>query len=367
MAQKNEAPALLLSLLLTLGLIAGGLWWLTQRSGGNLTQVFGADSNSTPSASPNLPPASTASPNQSSARSSSAQAATTFADVENVPSGLFNYGGSTTWAPVRGQVDPAIQQAWSSFQLRYTEPITGTPGSSAGIRMLLANQLTFAQSSRSLSAEEYQEAQQRGFTLQEIPVAIEGIAVAVHPSLEVAGLTLDQLKGIYTGQFTNWEQVGGPNLPITPYSRRLEDGGTVDFFVENVLGEESFSGGVTFVTNTTAALQQLSADTGGIYYASAPEIVGQCTIKPIALGRRSNELIVPYQSPLIPASQCPAQRNRINLEALRTGQYPLTRRLFVVVKQNGQVDQAAGEAYANLLLTNQGQTLLNQAGFVPIQ
>jgi phosphate transport system substrate-binding protein len=45
----------------------------------------------------------------------------------------------------------------------------------------------------------------------------------------------------------------------------------------------------------------------------------------------------------------------------------LTRRLFVIVKQNGQADQQAGEAYANLLLTNQGQDLLTQAGFVRIR
>jgi len=38
-----------------------------------------------------------------------------------------------------------------------------------------------------------------------------------------------------------------------------------------------------------------------------------------------------------------------------SGQYPITRQLFVIVKQNGQSDQQAGVAYANLLLTNQGQ------------
>jgi phosphate transport system substrate-binding protein len=364
MAQKNEAPALLLSLVITLVLIGGGLWWLNRRSSGNLTEIFGTGSDSSTTASDSstpLPPGTSSSP------SGGTQSAQTFAEIATVPSGLFNYGGSTTWAPIRGQVDPVIQQTWSNFQLRYTEPVTGTPGSSSGIRMLLANQLTFAQSSRSLRAEEYQEAQQRGFTLQEVAVAIEGIAIAVNPDLDIPGLTVEQLKQIYTGELTNWNQVGGPNLPITPYSRRLEDGGTVDFFRENVLGEESFGNNVNYVVNTTAALQQLSQDAGGIYYASAPEVVGQCSIKPIALGRQANELISPYRSPLISESQCPAQRNQINLEAFKTGTYPLTRRLFVIIKQNGQAEQQAGEAYANLLLSEQGQALLNQAGFVAIR
>lgn len=43
----------------------------------------------------------------------------TFTQVKNVPSGLFNYGGSTTWAPIRRDVDPLLQAALPNFQLRY--------------------------------------------------------------------------------------------------------------------------------------------------------------------------------------------------------------------------------------------------------
>jgi phosphate transport system substrate-binding protein len=366
MAQKNEAPALIVSLLITAGLIGGGIWWWTQRTSNNPgDSVRATDAGRSSSIESGTAIANN--PDESDAASPEAANLRSFTDVSNVPSGLFNYGGSTTWASVRGQVDPEIRSTWSSFQLRYTDPVTGTPGSSAGIRMLLSNQLAFAQSSRSLNAEEYQEAQQRGFTLREVPVAIEGIAFAVHPRLTVAGLTLEQVKGIYAGRITNWREVGGSDLPITPYSRRLEDGGTVDFFVENVLEGADLGSTVQTVANTTTAIRQLSDDPGGIYYASAPEIIGQCTIKPIALGRRPDELVTPYQAPLIPSDQCPAQRNQLNFAAFRTGDYPLTRRMFVVIKQNGQADQQAGEAYAQLLLTLQGQESLRRAGFVPIR
>ena len=348
MAQKNDAPALIVSLLVTLGLIGGGLWWLTHRSSGKLDNSL---SNSSPESS-----------------SIAAQpSANTFANVQNVPSGLFNYGGSTSWAPIRGQVDPAIQAAWKNFQLRYTQPTSGTPGSATGIRMLLDNQLSIAQSSRSLKPEEYQSAKTRGFTLKEIPVALEGIAIAVHPGLTLPGLTIEQLKGIYTGQITNWSQVGGANLPIVPYSRRLEDGGTVEFFWENVLGGSNFGSTVQYVNTTTQALQAVAVNPGAIYYASAPEILSQCSIKPLAIGRQSGTLIPPYREPLVTGAQCGSQRNQLNVDALKTGQYPLTRRLFVIVKQDGQADQQAGNAYANLLLSEQGQTLLGQAGFVRIR
>ncbi|MBF2078679.1 MAG: substrate-binding domain-containing protein [Synechococcales cyanobacterium T60_A2020_003] len=92
-----------------------------------------------------------------------------FADVSKVPTGLFSYGGSTTWAPIRGFADPAIQSALSGFQLRYVDPASGAPGSSAGIRMLLDGQLSFAQSSRPLTDEEYQRATQRGGRCSKLP------------------------------------------------------------------------------------------------------------------------------------------------------------------------------------------------------
>jgi phosphate transport system substrate-binding protein len=103
--------------------------------------------------------------------------------VSNLPEGTFNYGGSTTWAPIRKDVDSSLQSQCPRFTLRYTQPPSGQAGSGTGIRMLIDNQLAFSQSSRSVKAEENAEAQQKGFSLKEIPVAIDGIAIAVNHNL----------------------------------------------------------------------------------------------------------------------------------------------------------------------------------------
>ena len=356
MSRKNETPALVAALLITAGLLGGGYWWLTRDGGFGLSNRPGSGNGPAPAlpdsnASLDSPPA--ASGNQ-------------FGDVQGVPSGLFNYGGSTTWAPIRGEVDAVIQQAVPSFQLRYTDPIGAPPGSGTGIEMLLQNQFSFAQSSRSVNPEERQQAQQQGYNLKEIPVALEGLAIAVNPDLPVEGLTLTQLRDIYLGNITNWSQVGGPNQAIVPISRPT-DGGTVEFFVDTVLGGTALPGSVTIANTTTEALRLVDSTPGAIYYASAPEVVGQCTVKPIAIGRQANQLVTPYAAPYVPPANCPGQRNQINSAALRSGDYPLTRRLFVIVRADGTIDQQAGEAYAALLLTSQGQQLLSAAGFVPIR
>ncbi|MEM6434821.1 MAG: PstS family phosphate ABC transporter substrate-binding protein [Cyanobacteria bacterium P01_D01_bin.115] len=350
MSSKNETPVLIASLLITVGLLGGGFWWLTQsgRLGtGTLPGIGNPSSPSLPSPTP-------------------AGGGDGFASVQGVPSGLFNYGGSTTWAPIRGQIDPVIQQASPAFQLRYTDPIGVPPASGTGIAMLLNNQLSFAQSSRSLKPEERTQAEQQGYTLKEIPVALEGLAIAVNLDLPVDGLTLDQLREIYLGNVRNWQEVGGHDLAIVRISRPVS-GGTVEFFLSTVLGGAGLPNDVTVANTTTEALRLVDATPGAIYYASAPEVVGQCTIKPIAIGQSANQLVKPYVEPYVPPENCPAQRNQINGEALRSGEYPLTRRLFVIVREDGTSDQQAGEAYANFLLTQEGQGLLNTAGFVAIR
>lgn len=291
-----------------------------------------------------------------------------FASLQTVPSGLFSYGGSTTWAPIREDVDPILQSAHPGFQLRYTEASHGTPGSGSGIRMLLEGQLAFAQSSRPIEAKEHEQARLRGFSLRQIPVAIDGIAIVVHTKLSVPALSLDQIRGIYTGKITNWNQVGGPDMGITPYSRRPADGGTPEYFVKEVLDGGSLGSNVKYVYGTTEAIRSVENDPSGIYYGSATEIVPQCKVKPLPIAHLHlpNEFVAPYQEPLVVSEECPHRRNKVNMDAFRTGEYPITRQLFVIIKQDNRIDQQAGEAYANLLLSNEGQELITKAGFVRI-
>ncbi|MEH2027212.1 substrate-binding domain-containing protein [Nostoc sp.] len=348
MSQKNETLSLFLAVVITIGLIFGGLWFLMERwaqLSGTVPKTSGSGNAGNPIN----------------------QFVNNRCNVPNLPEGTFNYGGSTTWAPIRKDVDSVLESLCPQFTLRYTQPASGQAGSGTGIRMLIDNQLVFSQSSRSVKAEENTEAKQKEFSLKEIPVAIDGIAIAVNHNLNIPGLTVAQLKDIYTGKITNWQQLGGQNLPITVYSRSKEAGGTVEFFVENVLNKENFASNVNYVGTTTEAVRKVAANTGGIYYASAPEVVPQCTIKSLPLGRISGQFVPPYQQPVVSPSECPDKRNKLNSQAFRSGDYAITRNLFVIVKQNGQTDQQAGEAYANWLLTPQGQELIEKAGFVRIK
>ncbi len=347
MAQKNETPLLLLSLVLSGGLLALGVWWLTQKSQVNLAALVSGSS------SPSL--------NRSQPKLKD------FSQVADVPTGQFKYGGSTTWAPMRGKIDPMLQAAKPGFQLQYTKPPSGSPPSSdVGIRMVIEGQLAFAQTSRPLRSQEIQQAKQRGLNLQEVQIAIDALAIAVHPSLTIPGLTLEQLRDIYTGKVQNWKAVGGPDLAIVPLSRAAGSSGTVDFFVEKVLANQALGSNIEVIGTTTEALQKVGKTRGSIYYASAPEVVPQPMVLPLPIGQKPGAWIPPYQGTLQVPAESSVRKNLLNVTAFQDGSYPLTRKLYVVFQQNGQIEQRAGEAYVNLLRTEQGRTALEDLGFVPL-
>lgn len=372
MFQKNEAGETIvvsLSALFIIGWIGSAAWLFAH----NVDFKRASEIEPNPS-SPLKSGANVAQPNQTKPGASVAVAppilppqVETFAKVPNVPSGKFNYSGTPAWEPIRTDVEPMVQAAWTPFQLRYTQPTNGRPNSRTVISMLLNNELAFAQSSRKVTKEEYEQATGLGFALKEVPVAIDGITVAVHPTLNLPGLTVAQLKDIYLGKIMNWKEVGGPDLLITVYSGRKGDGSTINFFVESVLGGENFGANIQFIASTREALRQLASNTGGIYYASATEVVQRCDVKALPIGVQPNAPVSPYQEPMIPLDCGQRQRNQINPEVFKTAQYPLSRPLTVIVKQNGKEEQRAGEAYSQLLLTRQGQELITKTGFVGVR
>lgn len=282
---------------------------------------------------------------------------------KDVPKGIFNYGGFTTFAPLRSQkFVEAIKKTYPNLKLRYTEHGYLKPGSGTGIKMLIEGQLDFSQSSRPIKDKEFERAKNtRGFTLKQEAVAIDGIAFFINPKLlnrGVKSITLKQAQKIFIGEIHNWQELGGPNMKIVPFSRNLKAGGTVDFFYETVLEKQPLGKNVREIRNTTKAIRAVAKTLGGISYATSSEVINQQTIYPVSLAKDTDS------SPLSPCATYSCQS--VNQKNFADGSYPLTRKLFIVIKQDGERSEKAGIAYKNFLLTNKGQKLIEDAGFVPL-
>ena len=193
--------------------------------------------------------------------------------------------------------------------------------------------------------------------------------VAVHPSLPIPGLTIEQLQQIYTGTITNWNQVSGPNQLITIFVRPVSAGHSCNI-ITRILGDMTISNNARFISRSTSALSELANTPGGIYVTAASTAVRQCSVKVLPVEQTSRQFVSPYREPSVSAEQCsPQNHNQPNQAAFQAGQYPeeLMAELYVVVKQDNSAARQAGEAYKNLLLTEQGQALIEESGLVRIR
>ena len=280
----------------------------------------------------------------------------TMQNVPNVPEGLFSYGGALCFAALqRDGMNAAIAEAHPSFSLRYVEPRASNPGCTTGIKMLLEGELSIAQNSRPLTAGEINVANSRGYQLESVPVALDGIAFYTHKSLGVKSLSLQQVKDIYLGKITNWKQLGGKDLPITPIGLDPQIDSILRLLMETnhapAIGEN-----VVIARDFTSAVRETSSTPGAISYASSAVLKGQSSIAPVALSANNNS----------PSVSAILADGTVNLQAFEKNVYPLTRRLYVVIRRDGSPDEKAGTAYTNLLLSKEGQKIVKKAGFVPL-
>ncbi|SIQ60929.1 phosphate ABC transporter substrate-binding protein, PhoT family [Alkalispirochaeta americana] len=131
--------------------------------------------------------------------------------------------GSTSVSPLMER----FAETYSAAHPQVTINVSGT-GSGDGITGANTGVAELGMSSRSLRPTEL------GFGLDVLTVAIDAIAAVVHPDNPVSDLTRDQLRQIYTGEITNWNQVGGPDRSIAVVSREPGSGTRGAF--EEVLG-----------------------------------------------------------------------------------------------------------------------------------
>lgn len=288
--------------------------------------------------------------------------AESFAQVTQVPAGIFNYGGSTTWAPIRDSVDVEIQTARPEFRLRYVPPDGVPPSSQAGLDMLVQGKVDFSLASRLPSNELLEELEAKGINIRLVPVAENFDVAAVNLDLPVDQITIDQLNAILEGRVLNWQALGGPDLAITRFDRDVNES-----FMDTRPNLESDN--IELFLTPAEAVGTASEFPGGIYVHSAAMLIPQCDMKTLSLVNDAGETIVPYKQPLVPVDQCSIQKNKVNLTELGSGKYPrqLSDTLYVVIHQNGGTEQEVGEAYANFLLSDEGQTLLESAGYLKIR
>lgn len=211
----------------------------------------------------------------------------------------------------------------------------------------LQNQTTdLCNASRKIKAKEIEQCVKVfGKRPTEYKVALDGLSVYVSASnTKISSLSLEELEGIFTGAIKNWKEVGGDDAPITVYSRE-NSSGTYEFFKENVLKGKDFSSGAQTMPGTAAVLQAVSKDKNGIGYGGAAYGAGAKHLK--VSPAKGDEGIEPSE------------------ENVLSGKYPIWRYLYVYV--NPALDKGDIAAYLKWLRSDEGQKLVKDVGYYPLQ
>jgi phosphate transport system substrate-binding protein len=177
----------------------------------------------------------------------------------------------------------------------------------------------------------------------EYKVALDGLSIYVNPDNTLKEITLDQARQIFTGKVTNWKEIGGPDAPITIYSRE-NSSGTYEFFKEHVLQGDDFAASAQTMPGTAAIVQAVVKDKNGIGYGGA------------AYGGSSKLLSVKKDdsSPAIDPTE----------ENVENGTYPIWRYLYVYV--NPTLDKGDISAYLNWIRSDDGQKYVKDIGYYPL-
>lgn len=236
------------------------------------------------------------------------------------------------WAEVYMQKNPSAKVQ-----------VTGG-GSGTGIAALINGTTDIAESSRPMKSAEVTSAESKqGGKVKEIPVALDALSIYVNAANPLTEISLPQARKIYTGQTTNWKELGGADAPITLYSRE-NNSGTYVFFKEHVLQNDDFDPSAQTLPGTASVVNAVSKDANGIGYGGIAYAEG---IKPLLIKKDDN---------------APAVQG--TLENAQSGKYGLARELYFYMVPG---KNAAAEKFADWVVSPDGQSLVEQVGYYPLK
>ena len=272
----------------------------------------------------NLPtpiPNSATSPNNTNSYRPNSAIKVPFDPPATIPAGTaFKVSGSTSMAQITQSLKIGFEKKFPGVQV-----VNGASSSGQGLKDLATGSIDLAGISRELTADEKAQG------LTSIPIVQDKIAIVIGNNNDLrTGLTSDQLAKIFTGEITNWSQVGGKSLPIRPILRPINSGTHQSFQEIGLQGKNFGTGGKFKILErdaTTPLLQALGDD--GIGYATFAQVANQSTVRSIAIDG------------ILPTAN----------------NYPYKRTLAYVYK--GQPNDAV-KAFLGFATSSEGQQLINQ-------
>lgn len=234
-----------------------------------------------------------------------------------------------------------LAQAWAEEFMNENPGIVVTVkggGSGAGIASLLNGTTDFANASRKVKDEEFEQGKTNNVDVKENAVARDGIAIMVNKSNKVTALSVDELGKIYRGEITNWKAVGGDDAAIVLLGRDTSSG-TYEFFQENVVGKENeYSKEMRNLQSNQAIVEELKGNPNAIGY--------------VGMGYENSAL-----------SLVEIDGVSATVDAVKDGSYALSRLLYM---DSDGIAAGLKKTFLEWVLSSAGQKIVEDEGFVAL-
>jgi len=242
------------------------------------------------------------------------------------------------WAEAYGAANPDISIA-----------VTGG-GSGTGIASLINGTVDLANASRTMKENEIEDARANGIEPIQHTIAVDALAIIMHPDNPVDELTIQQLSDIFTGKITNWAEVGGNDETIILVSRETNSGTHV-YFLEEVVRKGEKENTDIFAPQT-------------LLMPSSVGITSEVRRNPKAIGYDGLGYVDPEYEKVLAVS--PGAGTPSILPTVPTAadnSYPLSRGLFMYTA--GEATGALAD-YLEWIKGPEGQQIVMDLGFVPL-
>ena len=270
--------------------------------------------------STNEAPATTAAPAAPAAEAPAAPAA------DAKLTGTVSTDGSTSMEKVIGALGEAFTEANGNVNFTYNPT-----GSGSGIQAVQEGRCDIGLSSRALKDEE------KASDLTETILAYDGIAVIVNPENPVEDLTLEDIAKIYTGEITNWSEVGGNDAEIVLIGREAGSGTRSGF--EEIVEVKDLCQYRQELSSTGDVITTVAQNPGAIGYASLASV--KDTVKAVKV-----------------AGVAPSE------ETVKDGTYAIQRPFVLATKTDAQLGEAA-QAFFDYVTSTAASEIIVAAGVVP--
>lgn len=240
-------------------------------------------------------------------------------------SGIVNTAGSTSMKDVMAALEEVFEKEHPGVNINYTGS-----GSGAGIEGATSGTCDIGLSSRALKDKEKESG-----AVEHI-VALDGVAIVVNPACGVESLTVEQIAQIFTGEITNWSEVGGADGEIAVFGREAGSGTRGAF--EEIVG----------VVDTCKYTNE---------YSSTGDVIGNVASNPNAIGYASLSAVDDTVKAVKVNDVAPSEAT------VKDGTYEIQRPFVMVTKEGAELSEAA-QAFLDFAMSAEAADYIAAAGAV---